>query len=174
MHAVQAVEGVSSVLKYSKRAAVTLRVATQGVETRHRYQKISKMRQWEDMWRRKLQSCRLFSVSVSCSRFILTRPLAHTVCVRAHTLYLSVKMPQHCSQIKREDKPLKWTIRLWLFSNMALLPCRKGTTNRKCNWHRTVLRMDDWQVKHIHQQKVISDSKLNRWSRAWPGTAPRD
>lgn len=112
MHAVQAVEDVSSVLKYSKRAAVTLRVATQAVETCHRYQKISKMRQWEDVWKREVRSCRLF-LQHAC-------PLA-----RMYTHYVSVKVPQHCSQIKREDKPLKWTIRLWLFSIMALLPLQE-------------------------------------------------
>lgn len=57
-----------------------------------------------------------FSVSGSCSGLIPSRPLAQTlrVCVHAHTLNLAVKVPLHCSQIKRESKALKWIMVTWI------------------------------------------------------------
>lgn len=92
----------------------------------------------------------LFSISgsQSCLWLMLSRPLAqtHTACVHAqthmYTLYLSIKVPQHCSQIKKGDwikSVVTWICQLWLFSNMALCyPAgkEKKKKNRKRGWHR--------------------------------------
>lgn len=112
---------------------------------------------------------------LSFSWLILTGPLAptHTGCVHAHTHFIWVPKCLSIAHKLIGRIKMTWNCQLWLFSNMALLG-KKKMKNRKCNGHRTVLCLDDWQLKDIHKQKVLSDSLLTQWSHTWLGTAPRD
>lgn len=126
-----------------------------------------------------------FSVSDSCSWLILTRPLAQThtaMCTRVHTLseyqrasaLLTNSKGEQTVKVNSGDMNLPAVIVLKHGSVTPQERNKKTEQNRKCNWHRTVLCVDDWQLKDIHQQKVLSDALLTQWSHTWLGTAPRD
>lgn len=150
LHAGQAVQSVLCISKYFKRATSTLWDLTQGLERRHRYQKIFKNEAVRGR--------------VVHDQYCLSHLHKH-IQFTLHALYPRIRVPQHCSQkLKRKSN-----VNYGDMDSTAVIVLKHRLCQEKEN--KSVCATD---TDRTNQQKVIFDSLSTQWSHTGLGTAPRD